>query len=373
MSPQSINNPFKGLRPFEPEDQEKLFGRDRDLFLMKDRILSSRTTLLFAGSGVGKTSFLNAKIIPALQERYHVIWHNRWTGADESNADENRDDRPRFKVWPPRAFGGWFIETLRSFASRRKTPEPKAPLETTASDSQSDDKVAADVHLAIAQSLRGSGDGTSLANALSVFKKNPDGETATAQHCVLILDQFEEVFQYHAFEEYFETFITSLCEIVNNTDYNVRIVFSMREEFLGELSVFDNRIRDLFNNYYRLRYPEIEEARDIIWQTCKLAETNVDKKNLDLLVIDLSKIPKGFADNKPRVGEAVAETRSLRRNFVPPPYLQIVCDRLWKEQYETPAPAAAEANGDGNNATPVPFLEHYRTGSDSRNGNESDA
>lgn len=365
-------NPFKGLRPFQPEDEEKLFGRDRDLFLMKDRILSSRTTLLFAGSGVGKTSFLNAKIIPALQERYHVIWHNRWTGADESNGDENWDDRTPFKPWPPRAFWRWLVETLRNFSSRRKkTPESQVPSKTTASES--DDKVAAEVHRAIAQSLRGSGDRTSLANALSVFKKKPDGESANQQHCVLILDQFEEVFQYHAFEEYFETFIAGVCEIINNTDYNVRIVFSMREEFLGELSVFDNRIKDLFNNYYRLRYPEIAEARDIISQTCKFAETAVDQTNLASLVIDLSKIPKAFADHKHAVDQGVAETRFLRRNFVPPPYLQIVCDRLWKEQYETPPPATAATNGDAGNTTAGAFLEHYRTGSDSANGNESDA
>ncbi len=363
MNPQPHpENPFKGLRPFEPKDKEKLFGRDRDLFLMKDRILSSRTTLLFAGSGVGKTSFLNAKIIPALQERYHVIWHNRWTGADESSGVENWDDRPPFKAWPPRAFWRWLVEVLRGFWRRRKTPESEVPSGHTASEGQSDDKLAAEVHRVIAQSLRGSGDSTGLAKVLSVFKKKPGSEAANQQHCVLILDQFEEVFQYHAFEEYFETFIASLCEIVNNNDYNVRIVFSMREEFLGELSVFDNRIPDLFSNYYRLRYPEVDEARDIIWQTCEeIAKTPVNKENLGLLVTDLSKIPKGFADHKHTVDNGAAETRFLRRNFVPPPYLQIVCDRLWKEQYETPAVPAAT------------FLEHYRTGSDSGNGSESDA
>jgi len=57
-------NPFLGLKPYELEDRKKLYGRDKDLILMKDRIFSARTTLLFAGSGVGKTSFLNAKIRP---------------------------------------------------------------------------------------------------------------------------------------------------------------------------------------------------------------------------------------------------------------------------------------------------------------------
>jgi hypothetical protein len=33
-------NPFKGLRPYKQEDRHRLFGRDRDLILMKDRIFS---------------------------------------------------------------------------------------------------------------------------------------------------------------------------------------------------------------------------------------------------------------------------------------------------------------------------------------------
>ena len=36
----------------------------------------------------------------------------------------------------------------------------------------------------------------------------------------------------------------------------------MREEFLGELSVFDNRVPDLFNNYYRLKNPNRRQPPD---------------------------------------------------------------------------------------------------------------
>ena len=75
--PTPKENPFLGLKPYELRDRQKLYGRDKDLFLMKDRIFSSRTTLLFAGSGVGKTSFINAKIIPELKGQYHVVYHNQ--------------------------------------------------------------------------------------------------------------------------------------------------------------------------------------------------------------------------------------------------------------------------------------------------------
>src|SRR5215471_21474174 len=71
-------NPFLGLRPYSEQDRQILYGRDKDLILMKDRIFSARTTLLFAGSGVGKTSFLNAKIIPDMHAQYCVIYHSQW-------------------------------------------------------------------------------------------------------------------------------------------------------------------------------------------------------------------------------------------------------------------------------------------------------
>src|SRR6185295_12465228 len=110
-------NPFKGLRPYKQEDREKLFGRDRDLILMKDRIFSSRTTLLFAGSGVGKTSFLNAKVIPELKHQCCVIWHNRWTGAEEI---DQAFEEEGFRFWPPSAMA----KDLKSLLRRKRESAP---------------------------------------------------------------------------------------------------------------------------------------------------------------------------------------------------------------------------------------------------------
>jgi len=72
-------NPFLALQPYQPEDARRLFGRDEDLALMRSRVLAGRTTLLFAGSGVGKTSFLNAKLIPYLSPRYFIVCHRDWS------------------------------------------------------------------------------------------------------------------------------------------------------------------------------------------------------------------------------------------------------------------------------------------------------
>ncbi len=260
-----LANPFKGLVPYRPADKGKLFGRDRDLHLVQDRIFSDKTTLLFAASGVGKTSFLQAALIPALEKRtYKVILHREWAGGD--------------------------------------------PLEVVK-------KAACDV-------LEVNASGLSLAEFFRDHRPS---------RCILILDQFEEVFQNHAWKPEFESFLDELSDVVNDRDLQVRLVLSMREDFLGELSVFDNRVPDLFANYYRLKNPTHEGAKDIIDLTAKLSEVSVSDKGRGILVNDLRR-----------------QKRRGKEHLMPqvvPPSMQLVCRQLWNDQFS--------GNGKGE------FLRNY--------------
>jgi Novel STAND NTPase 1 len=65
----SANKPYKGPESFEIEDAQLFFGRDGEARELTARILSSRITVLYAASGAGKTSLLNARIIPTLEAR----------------------------------------------------------------------------------------------------------------------------------------------------------------------------------------------------------------------------------------------------------------------------------------------------------------
>jgi hypothetical protein len=65
----SANKPYKGPESFEVEDAELFFGRESEARELTARILSSRITVLYAASGAGKTSLLNARIIPTLEAR----------------------------------------------------------------------------------------------------------------------------------------------------------------------------------------------------------------------------------------------------------------------------------------------------------------
>jgi WD40 repeat protein len=299
-------NPFRGLTPFGREDSQWLFGRDKDVVLMQGRIYSGRTTLLFSGSGVGKTSFLNAKIIPELEDVFDIFYHNSWSGGVE----------------PLDA-----VQKTLSQAISEKYPG----LGDTGSGGTTDQA-----------------DPGVLSRTLSIFKNRSTNNTKP-NGALIIFDQFEEVFSYHAHEEYFKTFLDAVAAVINDQAQPTRIIISMREEFLGELSVFDNRIPDLFGNYYRLKYPDQRTAENIIFRTCSQANVEVNRPNLRELVKDLSKIEKAPGTSSKSQGQETV--RFVERDIVAPPYLQIACRKLWEQQFLTP---------DETSSSDAAFLDNYQ-------------
>ncbi|MBV8140713.1 MAG: hypothetical protein JOZ60_01560, partial [Verrucomicrobia bacterium] len=68
------DHPWLGLHPFTEENQHYFFGRTaeiRDIFL---RVRENPLTVLYANSGLGKTSLLRAGLIPKLRvERFRPV------------------------------------------------------------------------------------------------------------------------------------------------------------------------------------------------------------------------------------------------------------------------------------------------------------
>lgn len=63
------NKPYKGNDSYEIEDGSIFFGRTAEAEQIIAKILASRLTVLHAQSGAGKSSMLNARIIPGLEMR----------------------------------------------------------------------------------------------------------------------------------------------------------------------------------------------------------------------------------------------------------------------------------------------------------------
>src|SRR5262249_41676388 len=65
-TPAANESPYRGILPFRYADRGLFFGREPEVTNLKAKILLFRLVVLFGESGSGKSSLLNAGIIPAL-------------------------------------------------------------------------------------------------------------------------------------------------------------------------------------------------------------------------------------------------------------------------------------------------------------------
>ena len=114
--------PYRGLRPYSEADGEYFFGRDADRDLVIANLMATRLTVLYGGSGVGKSSLLQAGVARQLRlmsegefsylaiGRAFVVYHASW-----------RDD-------PLAALGASLREALPEGAVRDEVAPPGRPL-----------------------------------------------------------------------------------------------------------------------------------------------------------------------------------------------------------------------------------------------------
>ncbi|RPH55937.1 MAG: hypothetical protein EHM81_13890 [Chloroflexi bacterium] len=62
-------NPYVGPRAFTQKDKEKLAGRDQDITALYRLLIAERIVLLFSPSGAGKTSLVQAGLIPRMKDK----------------------------------------------------------------------------------------------------------------------------------------------------------------------------------------------------------------------------------------------------------------------------------------------------------------
>lgn len=300
MTPHS---PYKGLAPYDRHDQDKFFGREHEKELLLGHILSNKTTLLYAASGVGKSSLLGAALMPELEaldkENLDVAYHRSWI-----------DD-------PARALK----ETVKQTLCRRKKAAP------------------AELHPLDDSTLPDFFDGC------ADYGSDP---------IVLILDQFEEFFRYHTQQPAFFSFIDQLAEVMTDPKLPVSVVLAMREDFLAELSVFRGRVPELLNHSYRLQKLTWPQAKEAIVKpaTQDTFGFHYEEALLNTLQQELSEAREPSAENRPL---AVAP-----RAFpaIEGAYLQIVCTELWRHEQHNPERVIRKTTYDTLGGAKV-IVKHY--------------
>jgi SIR2-like domain len=219
--------PYKFLDSYGERDHGLFFGRDREVKLLLADVMVQPLVVLFAKTGTGKTSLINAGVRPLLDARGYESFYIR----------VHRDPTQ---------------SALAAIQRQLGRPLPA---------------------------------GDSLAERLDKLGRQ------RGKPVVLFFDQFEEFFLYAVRDDYQSArrFVSELAEIHRGGSL-ARVVLSMREEFFVELDMFRDEIPDIFHedSNLRLRWFHPEQAVHAIERPAQAFGVGVEPELVEALIRDLT-------------------------------------------------------------------------------------
>ncbi|WP_271569973.1 nSTAND1 domain-containing NTPase [Bradyrhizobium sp. CCBAU 11386] len=201
--------PFPGLRPFAKRDHKYFFGREDQTFALYRLLRTNHFIAVVGSSGSGKSSIVRAGLLPLLEQENGESGRKVWQYAAMR---PGRAPIDRLAIGLAKVLG----DRDEFFAARR-------------------DRIAA---LLFASSH-------GLSDALQYVA--PDPET----QLVVLVDQFEELFRYMSAGAQINTrfemsqrreeainFIQLLLAATRSHDSRIRVVITMRSDFIGDCARF---------------------------------------------------------------------------------------------------------------------------------------
>jgi hypothetical protein len=283
--------PYKGLANFTEEDAAFFFGREREREIISANLRARPITLLYGASGVGKTSLLRAGVVPDL--------------LDLATESVEELGTPEFI---PIVFSSWrddpvigLIEAIEASVQRFLDAPLRLP--------------------------RLSG----LVNAIELAANVSDA------YLLVILDQFEEYFLYHADDTGSGTFADELPSAMAQPDLQVGFLIAIREDAVAKLDRFKTRIPSLFDTFIRVDHLDPESARAAILRPVEEYNARVTSDfrvfvDPDLIDAVLTQVRTGQIVLEQAGHGTVQRGSGVRAgDRIETPYLQLVMARLWSE------------------------------------------
>ncbi|MEZ5354334.1 MAG: hypothetical protein R2762_16980 [Bryobacteraceae bacterium] len=276
-------NPYVGPRAFQRG--ETLYGRDRELADLIDLLITERIVLLYSPSGAGKSSVIQAGLIPRMAR--------------------------------PTQEGG-FGFTVRDVIRVNAAPNPGTRNRYWASMMAS---LQLEAHKPLAAARSGSGTaldssagGESVVRVSSMaLDPNPNGE-------LLIFDQFEEVLTTDPVDvEAKRQFFRQIGDALR--PQGRWALFAMREEYVASLDPYLRYIPTRLSNTFRLDLLSLDSSLDAIRRPAAEAGVPFETGAAEQIADDLRKVNVVKAGG---TGQALGE-------FVEPVQLQVVCLRRWED------------------------------------------
>jgi WD40 repeat protein len=208
MTTRQKQNPYPGPYSFRKEDAAFFFGREREARHLTALAISQQLVLFYAQSGAGKTSLVNARVIPDLETRGFHVFPPARAGADLPPGIEPQNVfvyNTLKAVWGKQRPGSRFRDFFDEVSAR---------------------------------------------------------EIAQGSPRVLVLDQFEElVTKYPEHSQHRTDFFVQLREALE-ADSALSVLMVMREDHIARLHPFASLLSGIRNRFYmeRLRVAEATKA-----------------------------------------------------------------------------------------------------------------
>ncbi|RAI88320.1 ATP-binding protein [Algoriphagus yeomjeoni] len=224
--------PFKFLDSYQREDRNVFFGRDEEIKALYEMVFQSATVLVYGASGTGKTSLINCGLAGKIQR------HDWLDLMIRRGSDINK--------------------SLKSVLEKAGGKVDEAFDETKYLDEWEIDTDGSGQELTpISKSIR------------AVYQRN-------FRPVYLIFDQFEELFILGSLSEQ-QIFIETIQGILQSGQ-PVKLIFSIREEYLGYLFDFERAIPQLLRKKLRVEPMNLEKVKQVIFGATAFEGSNISIK-----------------------------------------------------------------------------------------------
>jgi WD40 repeat protein len=282
----NLAEPYVGPQPFEARHASVFFGRTREAEDIVSLVLAHQVVLIYSPSGAGKSSVINAQVVPTLRDRENcAVWSTRVKGPFPECDRTSIQNVYMFQA----------LSLLAADDPQNRFPEVRILFNTT-----------------LVEFLRELG--------LPEWEPDADAEPDNLDQLrVLVIDQFEELFT--TLPEYWphrEGFFRQL-RVALDDDPNLRVLIAMREEYLANFEPFAAQLPGRGKCRFPLGRLKSAAALQAVAQPAAKFRTPFASGVSEHLVDKLMHV------QEPTDSGSV----SVRYEYVEPLQLQVVCRNLW--------------------------------------------
>jgi WD40 repeat protein/energy-coupling factor transporter ATP-binding protein EcfA2 len=241
-------NPFPGLRPFETDDADFFFGRERESEEILGKLLNNRFVTVIGASGSGKSSLVNCGVLPKIR-------------------DLNSKESTKWKI-----------------ISFRPGNDPYGNLA---------DALSEDISIVQAKIERDA--------ILSDLKGKPEDISATINKYIVksdekilfVVDQFEELLRNRSAGKSERTisqadsFVDFIVHTVNQSDFNLSVIVIMHSDSISECAHFKGFTQLINNSNYLVPYMGRENYREVIEGPVNVAGAQIEPDLVETILGDI--------------------------------------------------------------------------------------